>query len=129
VLEILPGDINTRIKMAEIYVQGTQEPMKGIGILRSIVDSLPDNVPALIALGRMSLQSGQFDKARERLEKVLQLEPQNTEAMYFLAVTEAESGNTEKAVQLLQLCKQLVANPEFDKEIDTFIKDLKNKNE
>jgi tetratricopeptide (TPR) repeat protein len=127
VLELVPGDVNTRIKMAEIYVQGTGEPMKGIGILKSIVDSLPDNVPALIALGRLSMQSGQYDKAKERLEKVLKLEPQNTEAMYFLAIAEAESGNSEKAIQLLEMCKKIVANPEFDKEIDTFIKDLKNK--
>jgi cytochrome c-type biogenesis protein CcmH/NrfG len=63
------------------------------------------------------------------LEKALQLEPQNTEAMYLLAVTEAEAGNSEKAIRLLELCKQLVANPEFDKEIDTFIQDLKNKKE
>jgi cytochrome c-type biogenesis protein CcmH/NrfG len=101
--------------------------MKGIGMLKSIVDSLPDHVPALTALGRLSLQSGQYDKAKERLEKVLKLEPQNTEAMYFLAIAEAESGNNEKAIQLLELCKKIVANPEFDKEINTFIQDLKNK--
>jgi tetratricopeptide (TPR) repeat protein len=125
-LEGTPGDLHTRIKIAEIYVQG-KDPMKGIGMLREIVDSLPDYVPALTALGRLSLQSGQYDKAKERLEKVLKLEPQNTEAMYFLAIAEAESGNNEKAIQLLELCKQIVANPEFDKEINTFIQDLKNK--
>lgn len=128
VLKFLPGDVDTRIKMAELYVQG-QDPMKGIGILRSIADSLPDNVPVLIALGKLSIQSGQFDKAKERLEKVLKLEPQNTEAMYFLAMAEAESGNKEKAIQLLEMCKKIIANPDFDKEIDLFIKDLKNKKE
>lgn len=126
VLGFRPNDVQTRIKMAEIYVQGP-EPMKGIGMLRGIVDSLPDNVPALIALGRLSLQSGQYDKAKERLENALKLEPRNTEALYFLAIAEAESGNAAKAIDLLELCKSLVANPEFDKEIDGFIQELKNK--
>ncbi len=121
------SDVELKIKLADVYVQGSQEPMKGIGILRQLSDSLPDNIPVLLALGRLSIQSGQFDKAKERLQKVLKLEPQNTEAMYFLAIAEAQLGHTEEAIRMFEMCKQLVGNKEFDKEIDEIVKNLKSK--
>ncbi|QQR96785.1 MAG: tetratricopeptide repeat protein [Sphingobacteriales bacterium] len=125
VLDFEPDNVDAKIQMAEIYVQDGQEPMKGIEILKGIVEKNPENLVALTTLGRLSLQSGQYDKAKERLEKVLQLDPQNTEAIYFLAFTEAELGNKQKAIQLMELCKTLVNNPEFDKEIEQFINELK----
>ena len=107
--------------------RASQEPMKGIGILRELADSLPDNIPVLLALGRLSIQSGQLDKAKERLQKVLKLEPQNTEALYFMAITEAQSGHTEEAIRLFEMCKLIVGNKDFNKEIDDIIKSLKSK--
>lgn len=121
------SDVELKIKLADAYVQGSQEPMKGIGILRQLSDSLPDNVPVLLALGRLSIQSGQYDKAKERLQKILQLEPQNTEALYFLAITEAQLGHDDEAIRLFEMCKLLVNNIEFNKEIDEIVKNLKSK--
>ncbi len=121
------SDVGLRIKLAEVYVQGSQEPMKGVGILRQLVDSLPDNVPVLLALGRLSIQSGQFDKAKERLQKVLKIQPQNTEALYFMAITEAQMGHNDEAVRLFEMCKLIVADKNFNKEIDEIVKSLKSK--
>ena len=121
------NDVELKIKLADAYVQGSQEPMKGIGILRKLEDSLPGNVPVLLALGRLSIQSGQFDKAKERLQKILQLEPQNTEALYFLAITEAQLGHDDEAIRLFEMCKLLVNNKDFNKEIDEIVKNLKSK--
>ena len=121
------SDVELKIKLADAYVQGSQEPMKGIGILRQLSDSLPDNVPVLLALGRLSIQSGQFDKAKERLQKILKLEPQNTEALYFLAITEAQLGHNDEAIRLFEMCKLIVNNKDFNKEIDEIVKNLKSK--
>lgn len=121
------SDVELRIKLAELYVQGTQDPMKGIGMLRQLADSLPDNIPVMLALGKLSIQSGQMDKAKERFKKVLKLQPQNTEALYFLAITEAQSGNTDEAIRLFEMCKELIGNKEFSKEIDEIVKNLKSK--
>ncbi|HUM52594.1 MAG TPA: tetratricopeptide repeat protein [Chitinophagales bacterium] len=120
-------DIELQIKIADVYVQGSQEPMKGIGILRHLADSLPNNIPVSLALGRLSIQSGQFDKAKERFKKVLQLDPQNTEALYFLAITEAQLGHNEEAIRLFEMCKTLVNKEDFNKEIDEIVNSLKNK--
>lgn len=119
------NDVELQIKLADVYVQGSQEPMKGIGILRDLSAKLPDNIPVLLALGRLSIQSGQYDKAKERLQKVLKLEPQNTEALYFLAITEAQLGHKEEAIRLFDMCRLLVNNKDFDKEIDDIVKSLK----
>ena len=40
--------------------------MAGILALKALAEAEPPNVDAVIELGRFSIQSGQFDKARER---------------------------------------------------------------
>lgn len=119
------SDVELQIKLADVYVQGSQEPMKGIGILRELETKYPNNISVLMALGRMSIQSGQYDKAKERLKSVLALEPQNTEALYFLAITEAQLGHKGEAIKLFEMCKLLVNNKDFNKEIDDIVKSLK----
>ncbi len=114
-----------RMKLAEVYVEGLN-PMKGVVMLREIVDSIPDYIPAQMSLGRLSLQSGQYDKALIRFEQVLEIDPVNTEAMYFLAISNEGLGNKEEAIRLLELCKTLVNIPEFTSEVDTYIRTLKN---
>jgi Tfp pilus assembly protein PilF len=51
-----------------------------------------------MALGHASVTSGQFDKAVERFEAVLQLQPNNLEAILSLADTYERSGDKLKAV-------------------------------
>jgi len=44
-----------------------------------------------------------------------------------LAVTNEGLGNKDLAIKQLEMCKIMVANPEFDIEINEYIKNLKNK--
>ena len=46
-------------------------PMAGILALKALAEAEPPNVDAVIELGRFSIQSGQFDKARERFVQAL----------------------------------------------------------
>ncbi len=119
------NDIGLKLKLADVYVQGSSEPMKGISMLKELEQKHPDNIQLQIALGRLSIQSGQLDKATERFKKVLQLEPQNTEALYFMAITEAQRGHTDEATRMFEMCKIIVNNEEFSKEIDEIVKSLK----
>ncbi len=79
----------------------------------------------LLLLGRMSIQSGQFDKAIGRFETVLQQDPENKEALYFLAQAWEGKGDKKKAIELLEKCKKLVNHPGFSKEIDQHLNSLK----
>ena len=118
-------NVSLRMKLAEAYVE-SPEPMKGIVLLKEIADSIPDYVPALMQLGRLSLRSGQYEKAENRFLEVLKVNPVNTEALYFLALANEGLGNIGETIRLLGMCKQLVDNPAFTLEIDNYIERLKN---
>ncbi len=124
-LEINPDNDTTKMALASGYVDGTAQPMKGIQLLLGITREEPDNIPANLMLGKMSIRSAQYQKALGRFETVLKKDPENTEAMYLLAVVYKELGQKEKAIELLEKCKAKVDNPEFSKDIDAFIKTFK----
>lgn len=124
-LELNPNNVDTKIALATCYTEGTGETMKGVTLLREVTAQDSTNISANIILGKMAIQSGQLDKAIKRLELVLSLRPENTEAMYFLAEAYKGQGNKEKAIQLFEQCKKLVKNPDFSKEIDNYIKTFK----
>lgn len=121
-LELNPQNNDTKIALAICYTDGIGETMKGITLLREVTQADSMNIQANTILGKMSIQSGQFDKAINRLELVLSQKPENAEAMYFLAEAYKGSGNKQKAIELFEKCKTLVKNPEFSKEIDNYIK-------
>lgn len=120
-LELDPGNDTTKMALAAGYIEGTGETMQGVQLLLGITREKPDNVPANLMLGRLSIQSGQFDKALGRFETVLKQEPKNTEALYFLAEAYKGKGNKQKAIELFEKCKAIVNKPEFSKDIDNYI--------
>jgi len=124
-LKINPDNEDTKLALATGYIEGTGEPMKGVQILLAITREKPEDVPANMLLGRMSIQSGQFDKAVGRFETVLKKEPDNKEALFFLAQAYEGKGDKPKAIEMLEKCKKIVNNPEFSKEIDKRINSLK----
>ena len=71
--------------LAAALIEGAGETMQGLQLLLGIIRERPDDIPANLMLGRLAIQSGQFDKAVGRFETVLKQEANNTEAMYFLA--------------------------------------------
>lgn len=124
-LEINPDNNTTKIALASAYVDGTAQPMQGIQLLLGITREEPDNIPANLMLGKMSIRSAQYQKALGRFETVLKKDPEHTEAMYMLAVVYKELGRKEEAIELLEKCKTKVDNPEFAADIDAFIKTFK----
>ncbi len=124
-LELNPENVDTKIALATCYTEGTGETMKGVTLLREVTQKDSNNISANIILGKLAIQSGQLDKAIKRLELVLTLRPENTEAMYFLAEAYKGKGNKEKAISLFEKCKHIVNNPDFTKEVDTYINSFK----
>ena len=124
-LKINPDNEEAKIALATAYVEGTGEPMKGVQMLLAITREKPDHIPANLVLGRMAIQSGQFDKAVGRFETVLKQEPENKEALYFLAQAYEGKGDKKKAIELLEKCKRIVNDPGFSNEIYQHINSLK----
>jgi tetratricopeptide (TPR) repeat protein len=121
-LKVNPGNDTVKMALAAAYIDGTSQPMQGIQLLLGITREQPNHIQANLMLGQLSIRSGQMDKAQERFEKVLSIEPENTEALYFLAEVYKSKGNKEKAIELLEECKRIINNPDFSKEIDEYIK-------
>lgn len=97
------------------YYLGVLDRLEGrlpeaIERLERVVELRPDNLPALIRLGRTHLVSGEPDKAAEYFGAVLELEPGSSAALYGLGRTAAAAGRTDEALELLQ--EALVGQPE-----------------
>lgn len=124
-LKINPDNEDTKLALAAGYIQGTGEPMRGVQILLAIVKEKPNDIPANMLLGRMAIESAQWDKAVIRFETILKLEPENKEALYFAAKAYEGKGDKRKAIELLEKCKKLMNNKEFSNDIDQEINSLK----
>ncbi|MGA0283155.1 MAG: tetratricopeptide repeat protein [Saprospiraceae bacterium] len=105
-LSIDPEDISSRINLALSYVDFPVQdnPMKGVLMLLELNRQYPENASVLLQLGRLALGTNQYDKAVERLTKVLQLQPDNKEAHCLLADVYARMGNQQKANTEIEIC-------------------------
>lgn len=124
-LVLNPNNDTTKLALATAYIEGTGAPMSGVSILREMVAKNPDHIPANLLLGRLSIQSGQFDKAVARLNHVLELDPKNREALYFLAEAQKGKGEKETAIQTLRKLEGIVKDPAFTKDIEDYINTFK----
>lgn len=126
-LALNPENTGAKISMAVAYLEGQAEPMKGVMILREITDKDPDNISANLILGKYGIVSGQFDKAVQRLQKVLSVDSLNVDAYLYLAEAYEGMGDKAKAIETLEKCKDLMKNhPGFSNEISNYIEKLKN---
>ncbi|MEL6557114.1 MAG: tetratricopeptide repeat protein [Bacteroidota bacterium] len=90
------GDLSLKIKIGMTYVSG-QNPMKGILMIREVLDEDPQNVEALFKLGFLAVQSGQLEKAVERFEQILSIEPKDWNSVLYLGISLTELGQVTKA--------------------------------
>lgn len=124
-VELAPENTDYKIRLAGAYMENGSAPMQGVTILLDIVKKDSTNIDALLMLGRFGIISGQYDKAIGRLEKILYLQPQNSEALFLLAEAYNQQGNKNKAIEMLERCKKTVADPEAKREIDGYIESIK----
>lgn len=108
------SSLHAKTNTALTYVN-TQNPMRAIGILREVLNENPKYTPAILSLGKLSMQSGQFDKAVERFNEVLQIDPENPDAKIGLAYSKIELNQLEEAKRLL--------NDLINSDIDPIVKD------
>ncbi len=98
-LEAKPDDLSLKNKLAMTLVT-TEAPMSGIMVLREIVATDPTNREALINLGLLSIQSGQFDRAVGRFENLVALDSSDFESKLYLGISYLETGREDNAKQL-----------------------------
>ncbi len=130
-IQLNPDNAELKIGLGSCYIFGKgrngdpQQTMKGIQELLSVVRKDSANMKAQFVLGVGGFVSGQHDKAIERFTKVITAQPNNLEAIAFLADTYAVKGDKENAVKWYNISKRLANNPSYSKEVDERIKMLK----
>ena len=130
-LKINPENDDLKIGLGSCYIYGkgrsgnAEETMKGIQQLLSVVRKDSNNMDAQMMLGVGGLVSGQFDKSIERLIKVVTIQPQNAEAVAYLADAYAGKGDKVNALKWYNISKRLVNNPHYTEEVNARIKTLK----
>jgi len=119
--------IKPKVKLASLHVDELQNTMAGVTLLLDVVKKEPQHVVANLTLGRLSIVSGQLNKAKQRLNTVLEIEPENTEALLFLAGVYEQTDEPGKAIEYYEKCKTLIKNPNIKQNIDNYLNKLKNK--
>ena len=110
---------------ATILYGGTGMPMEGIQMIRSVVEKDSTNTFAQMTLAKASLMSGQLDKALERLNTVVRLEPGNLEAVLLMAEVKERSGDKAEAIRWYQKSLEMLPNKDFRQEVEKRITELK----
>lgn len=130
-IELNPNNDDLKVGLGSCYVFGKgsvgkpEETMKGIQQLLAVVQKDSNNMKAQMMLGVGGYVSGQYDKAIQRLQKVVIAQPENLEAIAFLADAYAAKGDKTEAIKWYLISKRLVNNPNYSKEVDERIKLLR----
>jgi tetratricopeptide (TPR) repeat protein len=130
-IKLNPTNDDLRIGLGSAYIYGkgrngnAAETMQGILELVNVVKKDSTNMKAQLMVGVGGLVSGQFDKAIVRLQKVVTAQPDNAEAVAYLADAYAGKGNKVEAVKWYTISKRLINDPHYTEEVDARIKTLR----
>ena len=126
-LKLNPNNDSSKIGLGACYIFGSsantpQEVMQGIQQILEVAQRDSNNMYAQFMLGLGGEVSGQFDKAIERLSKVVQHQPNNIEAILTLADINEKKGNKREAIKWYENARGLINNENLIKEINERIK-------
>ncbi|MFZ9504913.1 MAG: tetratricopeptide repeat protein [Cyclobacteriaceae bacterium] len=123
-LEKQPSNPDIKVKLALTFMT-TSAPMQGVTLLREVLAENPKHEKALLNMGMLSIQSGQFAKAIEWLTKLTESYPENVEGQLLLGASYAGAGDKEKARAQYERTKNMTKDPAVQQQLDQYIKDLK----
>lgn len=118
---------DAKIQLAACYVEDGKDPMKGISLLKEIEKTDSSNVKLQLTFAFFSVKSGQLDKAINRFNKVLAIDPLFIEAYLHLADAYEQQGNTNKTIEVLTKYASLTDDAMAKQEVLKYIQQLKNK--
>ena len=123
ILDADPKNLEVKTKVAMTYL-GSKAPMQGITMMREVLAEDPKNEFALFNMGMLSIQLGQYDRAIERLEELIKVNPNHVQGHLLLGVAYMNKGNKGKAREQFELVKKLDKDPAVQSTADSYLKDL-----
>lgn len=125
VLTFNDQNLDARCDLGVLYAEGTSEPMKGIMMLREVVQKNPKHENAQMNLGLLSLKSNQLPKAIDRFKKLVEINPLNEKAWILLANTYLQTDKKDSAILAFTQLRNVTKNIEMKNEIDEYILQIK----
>ena len=126
-LRINDKNDSTIVGLGACYIFGNiaENPMEGILKVRQVVEKDSTNIYAQMVLGQGSLLSGQYDRAIDRFEKVLTLQPVNLEAILLMAEVFERKEDKAHAIKWYSTALPLAPNPAMKSALEKRIDELK----
>ena len=126
-LRINDKNDSTIVGLGACYIFGNiaENPMEGILKVRQVVEKDSTNIYAQMVLGHGSLMSGQYDRAIDRFEKVLALQPANLEAILLMAEVFERKEDKANAIKWYSKALPLAPNPAMRSALEKRINELK----
>ncbi|HEX6222808.1 MAG TPA: tetratricopeptide repeat protein [Chryseolinea sp.] len=123
VLDANPKNLEVKTKLAMTYV--SSNPMQGVTMLREVLAEDPSNELALLNMGMLSIQSGQYERAAERLEELVKINPDHAQGQLLLGIALMNTGDKAGARQQFEKVKQMDKDPAVQATVDSYLNDLK----
>lgn len=130
-LKLNPDNDSAKVGLGSTYMFGgiSNAPMEGIAKIREVVTKDSTNLYAQMTLASGSLMSGQTEKAKERLETIIRLDPKNLQALLLLADIYEKQDKKKDAIAYYQKALPLATeHTEMRAELQKRIDALKKQN-
>lgn len=125
-LQLNPQNDSAKIGLGASYLYGgIGSPMEGIGKIREVADRDTTNVYAQLTLATASMISGQVDKAVQRLQTVLKLQPENLQALLMYGDIAEKQGDKKTAIAVYSRAAKIVKKADIKHELEKRIGELK----
>ncbi len=124
ILEKDPSRLDAKTNLAIGYIEGLGQVMKGVRLLKEVIEVNPEQKQALFTLGVLSIRSGQLDKALERFQKLVRINPENAFYHFYLGTVHERSGNTQKAIKAFKAYQDKVGQKKLKKQAKAKIEKL-----
>jgi tetratricopeptide (TPR) repeat protein len=123
-----PASQSAKVKLGTCYVEsasllGTQ-PMKGISLLREVVQKDSTNIEANLQLGLFSVYSQQFDKAIKYFRRILSIDSSQIDMYIYLGDTYLAMGEKQLAIENYENYKARIKDTLLTKNINQYINKL-----
>ena len=122
-VDIDANNLSAKTGLGAALVTGSNNPMAGIALLREVVQADPKNLDANKTLGLFSMQSGQFDRAIDRFNTVIEIKA-DAESYFYLATAYEKIGQKAEAIAAYTKSKEMAADPTLSQYIDRQIEEL-----
>ncbi|MCS7005853.1 MAG: tetratricopeptide repeat protein [Cytophagales bacterium] len=112
-----------QVKIGMTYVNSAT-PMQGIQMIRDVLAQHPRHRLALLNLGILSMQSGQYEKAIERFETLKTIDSTDVQTRIYLGVCWYKLKKYQQAKQELEIAQTLTQDPQALATIDAYLQPI-----